>query len=49
MELANEGVGALLWVCGKVDVDQMVAVQALVTADVVGFENREREAGKTGR
>ena len=25
---------------------QVVAVQALVTADVVGFENREREAGK---
>ena len=47
MELADEEIGALLSVGGKVDVDQVAAVQALVTADAVGFENREREAGKT--
>ena len=30
---------------GDVDVDQVLAVQTLVTADIVGFEDREREAG----
>ena len=48
VELTDEEVGALLSVGGKVDVNQVAAVQALVTADVVGFENREREAGKAG-
>ena len=42
MELADEGVGALLSVGGKVDVDQVVVIHALVTADVVGFEYGER-------
>ena len=31
MELADDGVGALLPVGGKIDVDQVVAVQAQVT------------------
>ena len=46
MELADKKVGVLLSVGGEDDIDQMVAVQALVTADVVGFEDREREARK---
>ena len=31
---------------GQVDVGEVVAQQALVTADVVGFEDGEREAGE---
>ena len=43
---AGDKIGTSLSVGGEFDVDQAVAVQALVTADVVGFEDREREAGK---
>ena len=46
MELTDEEVGASLPVGGEVDVDQRVTVEVLVTAGVIGFEDREREAGK---
>ena len=44
VELADKGVGTLLSVGGQVDVGEVVGLQALVTADVVGFEDGEREA-----
>ena len=45
-EIADKGTDTLLSVGGQVDVGEVVALQALVTADVVGFEDGEREAGK---
>ena len=46
VELADEGLAVLLSVGGQVDVCEVVALQGLVTADVVGFEDGEWEAGK---
>ena len=44
VELADKGVGTLLSVGGQVDAGEVVALQDLVTSDVIGFEDGEREA-----
>lgn len=46
MKLVNKGVGAFLVVGDEVDVHTMAALQALMTASVVGFEDAEQEAGQ---
>ena len=46
VELTDDRGGTLSSVGGQGDVCEVGAIKALVTADVVGFEDGEREAGK---